>query len=162
MKMKNCYKYKQLDALLENKGGNRMSDLYDTFFNFLNMLKPDKALVLNHLIFAESASRIRLREDEDYFLCSNDYLLARMVMPYSKDPDQTLNRLIKELKKDGFIDTKIKNTQTGRSRFVKLNETALDNLKAEYSKILEERQGGDSITVEIECDETPFPFKLND
>ena len=89
--------------------------------------------MLSYLIDAEDFVDVRLRIDNRYFECTNDFIKS-LLTGWS---DAEINNAQQKLKDAGFIDilkTSVNKAGFIKHKFIKLNIDKIDELRFEYDK----------------------------
>lgn len=101
-------------------------------YKFTCQLPKEQAFMLSYLIDAEDFVDIRLRSDNRYFECTNEFIKSLL----SGWSDAEINTAQQKLKDAGYIDivkTQIDNSGFIKYKFIKLNIDAIDKLRLNYN-----------------------------
>lgn len=101
-------------------------------YKFTCQLPKEQAFMLSYLIDAEDFVEVRLRSDNRYFECTNEFIKSLL----SGWSDAEINTAQQKLKDAGYIDivkTQIDNSGFIKYKFIKLNIDNIDKLRSGYS-----------------------------
>lgn len=101
-------------------------------YKFTCQLPKEQAFMLSYLIDAEDFVEVRLRSDNRYFECTNEFIKSLL----SGWSDAEINTAQQKLKDAGYIDivkTQIDNSGFIKYKFIKLNIDNIDKLRSDYS-----------------------------
>jgi len=101
-------------------------------YKFTCQLPKEQAFMLSYLIDAEDFVEVRLRSDNRYFECTNEFIKSLL----SGWSDAEINTAQQKLKDAGYIDivkTQIDNSGFIKYKFIKLNIDVIDKLRFNYN-----------------------------
>lgn len=101
-------------------------------YKFTCQLPKEQAFMLSYLIDADDFIEIRLRVDNRYFECTNEFIKSLL----SGWSDAEINNAQQKLKDAGYIDvvkSQLDNSGFIKHKFIKLNIENIDNLRSSYN-----------------------------
>lgn len=96
----------------------------------LQKFSTQQAMLLSFLIDADSYASVRLKEDNDYFKCTDSFIKRQV---YLSSP--TIKKYLDNLVNDGMIFIRLVKVNNVVQRFIKLNQVKLIDMYEQFNKI---------------------------